>query len=405
MKNNITFLIDQIETGGAEKMIIRLANYFSESYNCHLFPAIDSQSLSNYDLSDIDLHVYKGFDEKIKISKFYNFFCWLFFLASHFRKIRPDVSISFLERSNVANIIICKLLNIKSVVSVRNNLDAQYSHKSPFIKKCIYVVLGFFYRRADVIVVVAEQLQEQLIHNLKLDKDKIKTIYNPQPLSKFSQLAKQSIQNKQIINFITNKKSVITVGRLNEQKGLHHLIRAFKFVLKSEPEAVLLILGEGPLKSSLDNLINEFQLDNHCKIFNYEKNPFAIVDKCDVFAFPSLWEGIANALLEAVAIGAKVVTTDCMSGPREILGYNLNSPQLLKAHRLAGGSIIPRLDGENRNYQEPLSATEQCLTEEIIYQLNYAKPHEKLPSIANFDEHIVMQKWNSTIELMTEAKH
>jgi glycosyltransferase involved in cell wall biosynthesis len=399
MKNNISFLIDQIETGGAEKMLLRLADYFSELYDSHVFPAVESKGYAHYDVSRLNLHKFTNQNESGKIRNLYNFFCWLFYLAFHYKKLKPIISISFLERSNVANVIICRLFKIKSVISVRNNLEAQYRDKPKIIRKIIYGILGFFYRRADLIVVVADQLQEQLILNLRLNDQKLITIYNPQPVKKFQSLAKHTIKNSEIENFIKDKKSIITVGRLTEQKGLHHLIRSFREVHSAEPNTVLLILGEGMLKFELQLLIDEMQLGDVIKMFNYEINPYSIVDKCTVFAFPSLWEGIANALLEAIAVGKTVVTTDCLTGPRELLGYSIDYPPIKSPVRLACGSIIPEMEKEKYG-GEDLTQSETFLAEELLYYLSdehqYDGEHGK--KIAqNFNDKLIMQKWHKTV--------
>jgi glycosyltransferase involved in cell wall biosynthesis len=399
MKENLTFLIDQVETGGAEKMLIRLANHFSDMYDCHVFPAIPSNGYNHYDVSHLYLHKYENLKEFGKFRKFYNFFCWIFYLGAKFRKLKPQISISFLERSNVANVIICKLFNIKSVISVRNNLEAQYRDKPKIIKKLIYGILGFFYRKADLIIVVAEQLQDQLVINLKLDKEKLITVYNPQPIDKFQSLAKEPITNSTIEAFIKDKKSIVSVGRLTEQKGLHHLIRAYKKIIVAEPNTVLVILGEGELKDELQQLIDDFQLQKVIRIFNYEKNPFSIVDKCTVFAFPSLWEGIANSLLEAIAIGRPVVTTDCLTGPRELLGYPIELPPLSAPVKLKCGSIIPEMEN-NKDSREPLTQSEEFLAKELLYYLNdnfyYDGEFGKRKS-QDFNDTLIMKRWHTTI--------
>lgn len=381
-------------------MIIRLANYFSASYQCHLLPALNPEEI-NYDVSQLSLHNFHSINEHSKIRKLYNFVLWLFFLFFRLRKLKPNVSISFLERSNVANVIICKLLNIKSTISVRNNLEAQYSDKSPFAKRVIYKILGFFYRRADCIVVVAEQLEMQLINNLNLAGCNLITIYNPQPMHQFRESASQPIKNKTISMFIEGKKSAIAIGRLTHQKGFIHLIRAFKQVHDQINDSALIILGEGTLKSKLDGTIDELGLQDSVKIFDYENNPFSVIDKCDVFAFPSLYEGIANALLEALSIGKRIVTTDCLSGPREILGFDLGQPPLIEPVRLTHGSIVPRLDTSTIAHSSDLTKEETFLATELIYQLNVAQNLNKLhppKTLEKFDEAVVMSKWNQTVE-------
>lgn len=114
-------------------------------------------------------------------------------------------------------------------------------------------------------------------------------------------------------------KYVVTAGRLTKQKGQWHLIRSFSKVLESIPNTKLVIIGKGKYLEKLIQLSKDLGIQDKVIFTGYVNNPHKIISKCDVFAFPSLFEGFSNALLEAMACNIAVVSSDCDSGSREIL--------------------------------------------------------------------------------------
>ena len=116
----------------------------------------------------------------------------------------------------------------------------------------------------------------------------------------------------------------ITIGRLIQQKGQWHLIRAFTQVVKQYPRATLLILGEGEYRDKLQTLIADCDLQDHVFLLGNHSNVYQFLNQADVFVFSSLWEGMPNTMLEALAVGLPIVSTDCISGPREIIAPELD---------------------------------------------------------------------------------
>ena len=114
-------------------------------------------------------------------------------------------------------------------------------------------------------------------------------------------------------------RTIVAVGRLAAVKGHDVLLRAFSLVLQHEPEAKLVIAGDGVLRDDLVQLARELAVDQRVHFAGHCENPFALMSRCAVFALSSRVEGCANVLIEAMACGAPIVATDCPSGPREVL--------------------------------------------------------------------------------------
>lgn len=111
---------------------------------------------------------------------------------------------------------------------------------------------------------------------------------------------------------------ILGVGRLTPAKDYPNLIRAFGLV-KQQRDARLMILGEGELRPELEALVDELGLNDSVALPGFVDNPYAYMAHASVFALSSFWEGLPTVLIEAVGIGTPVVSTDCKSGPREIL--------------------------------------------------------------------------------------
>lgn len=115
------------------------------------------------------------------------------------------------------------------------------------------------------------------------------------------------------------KSFLLSVGRLSKQKAHWSLIKAFSLIAKKNTDLILVILGEGILKAQLMLLVNELSLTDRVVFKGFDNNPYRYMKNCELFILPSLNEGFPLVLLEALASGAPVLSSDCVSGPREII--------------------------------------------------------------------------------------
>jgi glycosyltransferase involved in cell wall biosynthesis len=111
----------------------------------------------------------------------------------------------------------------------------------------------------------------------------------------------------------------ISMGRLIQQKGQWHLVRAFTKVVQAHPSAQLVVLGEGEYKAQLEQLVLDCGLEDSVHFIGKHANVYQFLQAADVFVFSSLFEGMPNTMLEALSIGLPIVSPDCPSGPREII--------------------------------------------------------------------------------------
>ena len=340
-ERNVYFLINSLAGGGAERVVVNLSK-FLPIRKIFLLER-DVQYETNVPLEFISNHN----KEKNPILK--TLFIPLYAKSLANAINTGDLVVSFLERSNFVNVLSKTLRPHKAVISVRTTEDEFRGLKS--INKQL---MKFFYPKADLVIAVSKGVAQYLEEKYKVPKDKLAIIYNPVDVEEIQALVKEPTE----IDF---NPYIITVGRLTESKGQWFLLKVFKEVKKMFPELKLLIFGDGELNSYLVNFSesiglktylwnrDRLMLDYDVYFMGFSKNPFKYISKAKAFLLTSLWEGFPNALIEALACGVCVISSDCKSGPREILApdtdfrFQTREPEFAKY-----GILMPVFEEDNQ---------------------------------------------------------
>ena len=169
------------------------------------------------------------------------------------------------------------------------------------------------YKHADKIVCLSDSMVADLVENFAIPREKLVRIYNPVDTGKVRELA-QTGNNP----FSGAGPNLVAAGRVCRQKGFDLLIHAMPAVLQRFPRAQLMILGEGPLEAELKEQSRNLGLQEKVILLGFQANPWLYLKHADAFILPSRYEGLPNVLLEALALGTRVVVSDCPGGIREI---------------------------------------------------------------------------------------
>jgi glycosyltransferase involved in cell wall biosynthesis len=307
MTDLAVFLMD-LDGGGAERVMLNLARGFADRGLKVDLILVKAEGPYMSQLPD-RVRVVKLESSRLIFS--------IAALAKYLKRERPKTLIAALEDTNLVAIWAQKLARVPTqiVVTVHNHLtrDAQNATKlkrklAPLLAKC-------FYPWANRIVAVSEGVAKNL-KELGFPSAKITYIYNPIVTP---ELREQS----QIIVCDRCFKSppipmILGVGRLEKQKDFPTLIRAFAEVRKQQL-ARLIILGEGSQKTELESLVAELDLQEDVTFGGFVANPYTYMKQASVVVLSSAWEGFGNILVEAMYVGTPVVSTNCESGPTEIL--------------------------------------------------------------------------------------
>ncbi|MBW2093633.1 MAG: glycosyltransferase [Deltaproteobacteria bacterium] len=174
------------------------------------------------------------------------------------------------------------------------------------------------YKKADLLIAVSKGVAEDVSKITNVSQQVISIIPNPVVTDQMIAQANETIEH-QWFSSREQKCTILGVGRFSRAKDFPNLIHAFAKVKKKRVNAKLLILGEGRQRSRIERTARDLGIREHVSLPGYAPNPYPFFAKADIFVLSSIWEGLPGALIEALALGTPVVSTDCPSGPREIL--------------------------------------------------------------------------------------
>ncbi len=300
-------LLPRLAGGGAERVIMDIGKALSDrNYNVDLVlyekdgPYLDEL---NGTLNVIDLGSGPGIINRI---------CHINKLRRYLYDKKPAVLLSTLSRTNQDAAIVSYLSSapVQVVLRVSNMLtkDGKCLKGRLRLKQSLYSL-------SDSIVAVSEGVKKNIIDELHVKEEKVKVIYNPLRRN-VTKRARESVDHPWLTT--CSMPVFLAVGSLSPQKDFRTLIHAFARVRK-RMAARLIILGTGPQRNKLFNIVSQLGLKNDVDIHGFEVNPFPYMKHADVLVLSSAWEGLPNVLIEAMALGTPVVSTKCPSGPEEIL--------------------------------------------------------------------------------------
>lgn len=289
---NIMFCLGSMTKGGAERVIANLSNEFCQKDDICIVVTPPDEPMYELDkrIKFITLDRYEDKKSNILIRTTKR----IIRLRKIIKDINPDIIVSLLPEPTYRVMIAKMFLNKKTIISVRNDPNIEYN---TFLKRLLVKLLytkanGFIFQTTDAQKYFSEKIQK-------------KSIVIPNPINE---------------GFIcepyngVREKIIVTVGRLVEQKNHKLLIDAFYEVQKKHREYILKIYGEGPLKKDLQEQINKLNLNEKIFLMGETNNIKEEIYKAYMFVLSSDYEGMPNALMEAMALGLPCVSTDCPSG-------------------------------------------------------------------------------------------
>ena len=239
-------------------------------------------------------------------------------LARYLRSERPEALLSALNYSNLAAVWARRLAGVPTrlVVSERNTLSVRASRSSEGSLRALPAMIRRFYPWADAVTAVSDGVADDLARVSGIPRGEIVTTWNPVVSPALAEAAAQPLDHPW---FRPGEPPVVLgAGKLRPQKDFATLIDAFA-KLRAKRPARLMILGEGPEEGRLRVRARRLDISSDVALEGFVGNPFAYMARAAVFALSSAWEGLPSVLIQAMACGCPVVSTDCPSGPSEIL--------------------------------------------------------------------------------------
>lgn len=305
---NISILMPNLKGGGAERVYVNLANnWIKKGYSIEFILMKNDGEFKNL-LSD------KIKITNLNVTKLRNTF---FPLVRYFKKNIPEIILVAMWPLTSYSILAWLFSGKrgKLFVSDHVHLTTAASNEINVSKLYLKLFIKITYPFANGIITVSNGVKKNLIEIGNLNSSKIKVIYNP-----IFQEIKNSPKNISQIklwggNF---KHKLLSVGTLKKQKDHKTLIKAISYLPK-DLDVKLVILGEGENRSKLTTLIKKLDLSDRVDLPGFTIDPEPWYNTADLFILSSLWEGFGNVLVEAMKYGLPLISTDCNSGPSEIL--------------------------------------------------------------------------------------
>ncbi len=304
----VAIFLPSLRGGGAERVMLYLARGFADKgYEVDLVLAKREGSY----LSQVPENV------NVVDLKAGRVFTSLPALVRYLRREQPVALLSAMDHSNIVALWAKRFARVRMrvVVSVHTIFSMGVKHSNTRGRLIPYIA-RWCYGWADGVVAVSRGVADDLSNTIGLPRERIRVIYNPVIVPELFELAKEPVEHPW---FCAGEPPVVlSVGRLTFAKDYPTLLRAFSLVIRARP-ARLIILGEGEERAGLEAMVRDLGLEDVVSLPGFAMNPYAYMSKAALFVLSSAYEGFGNVLVEAMACGTPVVSTDCPSGPAEIL--------------------------------------------------------------------------------------
>lgn len=299
----VGILKESLCIGGSERSAANISRLLENHYELHflLFNGSDIKYSYGGNLVDIDAP-----PKNSLVGKFINSFIRYFKVKRVLRQKRIDILYEFINIKNMLSFISYK--NTKRIISARDFGKVQ-RYTENFHKAL---------SKADAMICNSEYIKDYYISKYPEHEDKVFTVYNAIDGNEISNLTAEQTEKK-YNDFVENHSKIILVaGRFCKEKGFEYMLEAFAKATESM-NLGLVMIGDGTYKEKYLKLIKELGIEDKVYFTGFQDNPYKYMGKSDIFVLSSLSEGFPNVLAEAMSIGLPVISSNCCSGPAEIL--------------------------------------------------------------------------------------
>jgi glycosyltransferase involved in cell wall biosynthesis len=301
----IFFRMSELGFGGAEKVFISVASELQLKFKAEIIFVVDHMAGENVAVAQgmgfsvIPLNVSRTLNSILPLAKLINL-------------QRPDIIISAFTDTNAACLLskVIASYKVPVIVSEHASLNEHWQSFSNLKKKILTFYVSWIYKLADKVLCVSKGLEQQ-VNSLLKQPNKTLTIYNP---VRFKECVNKKVNNSGTLN-------LVAVGRVVPQKDYATLIKAIAFIKKQGNVQLKIVGGTTHIKEyeKVKALVEDLQLADNIEFIGYSDAVENHYENADIFVLSSAWEGFGNVIVEAMAFGLPIVSTNCNYGPSEIL--------------------------------------------------------------------------------------
>jgi len=354
----LVIYIPSIERGGVEKNLIYISNYFSKNnIDVYIVTANKDKKKSFHNKIKIICPKSTRWNNSSRLIK------TLICLGLIITKL-PLKNISILSfQSNVSAIILSKIFNIKIIIRLNTSINKYINN---FIKMFFFKII---YSMSNIIIVNSLEFKNNLNKILKLNSIKI---FNP--------IKNKNLNKKLKINYFENFNGIkiLSIGRLTDQKNHITILKSLKILKKKKINFKFYLIGTGYKLNELKQYVKDQQLTEHVKFAGYKSNAQEYIRSSDLFVLSSKYEGLPNVLIEAQLQNVPIISSNCSTGPREIL-LNGKLGNLFKVgNYISLSEMIINFTKDKRDFLDKAK-----LAKKYLYRFDYEKNLSKYQNIIN----------------------
>lgn len=401
-KKKIAVITPFLAQGGLEKVAVTGAKELEIHFDVTMIVFDTSRVDYPYDGKLIDL----GIDFHNR-----NIFKRLFNLMKIIIRLRA------IKRCEAFDLIIVhgELANLAAVFSGRGNHivvihENRFSAIKDIQSKLFSLVSKQIYHAKNTkkIVTVSQGIEKKFIEYFDLDSDKIETIYNPYDITTIQKSAQLPLEK---YDELFDKNVLISVGRLSEAKGHRYLLQIYQLLRENRRDTKLMLLGDGELRDELiayakglglkvySVFENElYSVDYDVYFIGFHSSPYQFIARANLFLMTSLWEGFGNTIVESMACGTPVISTDCPSGPREIIAPD-QKQALSEVYFSAYGVVMPAFSIKEGLLSEEDKELWCKIMTEILDNKTIRQKYQKngFKRAYDFDKQKIMVQWKNSV--------
>ena len=301
LNKKLILFMPSIDGGGVEKNLFIISNYLIQKIPNIIIISFDNKFNQKFNNKIKFVYFTK---KKLKINKYFKYLACLILLIKEMIFQRAVV-LSF--QANIYSIILCKIFQTP-IISRSNSSPSGWG--GGFFKKLIF---KNFLKLSNKIIVNSKDFKREIDRKFNVNST---LIYNPLDIKNILKKSKKKVSTP---GFNKAKLKIINVARFTDQKDHLTLLKSFKLV-SDQIDCKLLLIGYGKNISKIKKFIYDNKLKNKIFIKQVLSDPYNYISKADIFILSSIFEGLPNVLLEAMTLKKVIFSTNCPTGPSEILG-------------------------------------------------------------------------------------
>ena len=310
-KKHVLIVINSLSQGGAERVVSILLERYYHDNNFEVELLLLEDEIAYKIPSGVKVTILSKLnneDSSIKKTLFIPFLAYK--LAQYTKTHKPDLIVSFLYRADFVNILASLSSKVPVIVSERVNASSTYNNSSLNAKINKFLIKKL-YPKASMVINVSEGTKQDLVENFGIEDAKQIVIYNPYDSEKIRMLSRDVCDIEG-----DREKTIVAVSRFRPIKNMQMILEAFATL---DNDTKLILVGDGSEEENLRVLCDALNISTRVLFVGAQDNPYKYMSKASLYVSSSRSEGFPNALVEAMICGCSIISTDCPSGPREIL--------------------------------------------------------------------------------------